>query len=238
MMKNGFTISELIITTIAIGVLAGLTIPTLIHNIKLQTHQRTRLLQQQKIAQGITMLSVRSPRMGYTSTKAFVEDLRKHMQIMEYCCNDVSSKCKAHIEGCWPSEKIILNDGKEYTIANAYTNKGANGNVFRMDDGVDPDGIEADYADDNVSFVTNNGIAVLINYNKECHPNASNENRSCYVALVDVNGDKGPNKVGEDLYLINANGFINQMRNKNSETAGAAGARARREMDDDVDGMW
>ena len=213
-MKKGFTIPELILTMGAIGIVAVLTIPTLLHNIRVQTHQRTRMLQQQKISQGITMLSVRSPRMGYLSTEAFVKDLRKYMQIMNYCDKDNLMKC-------WPYDTpILLNDGTAYKIDDAGSK-----DVFLMDD-TDPDGNEAEYADDNVSFVTNNGIAVLINYNKKCRPNSSNDNRSCYVAMVDVNGDKGPNKVGDDIYLINARGFINESLG-DDETAGVSQAKAR-----------
>ena len=39
--KKGFTLAELVITIVALGMVAGLTIPTLLHNIRLQTHQRT-----------------------------------------------------------------------------------------------------------------------------------------------------------------------------------------------------
>ena len=197
-MKKGFTIPEMIVTIGAIGILAGLTIPTMIHSIRTQTHQRTMNMQRQKIAQGVTMLSVRRPRMGYKSTAAFVKDLSRYMQIVDYCCED-TTYCSKSLEKCWPYPDITLNDedSTKYSISKA-TNK----KVFK-----EPVEKQENYATDNVSFVTNNGIAVLINYNTECKPNAGDENQSCYVALVDVNGDKGPNKVGEDLYLINAKGF-------------------------------
>ena len=152
--------------------------------------------------------------MGYLSTEAFVKDLRKYMQIMNYCDKD-------NLKKCWPYDTpILLNDGTAYKIDDAGSK-----DVFLMDD-TDPDGNEAEYADDNVSFVTNNGIAVLINYNKKCRPNSSSDNRSCYVAMVDVNGDKGPNKVGDDIYLINARGFINESLG-DDETAGVSQAKAR-----------
>ena len=97
---------------------------------------------------------------------------------------------------------MTLINGQSYNIAEA-TGPGA----FVMEGS----GIQArkrNNAPDNISFVTDSGVSVIINYDKNCNPNTADENRTCYVALIDVNGDKSPNKVGEDVYVINAAGFV------------------------------
>jgi len=194
-MKKAFTVAELMITLGVIGVLAALVIPTLYQNFNKSLLKRTQDIQQRKISQGITMLSVRSARLSYPTTLAFVKDLQNYTQILKYCDNN-------HLVDCWPTGSITLTDGEEFPLY-----KAKDGNIFMMGK-LDPEGNVAQYASDNAAFVTNNGVSVLINYNTKCNPNTNNWNRTCYVALVDGNGPKGPNKIGEDLFLINARGFV------------------------------
>jgi hypothetical protein len=143
----------------------------------------------------------------YTKTSAFVNDLRKFAKISKMCESD-------KIANCWPYDKLTLADGTEYEIANA-----TGPSVFIRD------ASRADYASDNVAFVTDNGNAVIISYNKNCDPNRDgvDVNKSCYMALMDVNGSKTPNKVDEDVFVINAKGFVvesSQENNVNKETTG------------------
>ena len=224
-MKKAFTIAELLITLSTIGVLAALVMPTLYRNINDSVSRHTKMVQRRKISQGITMLSIRSTRIAYATTEAFVKDLQKYMQISKYCTED-------KILDCWPTSTITINNGvsdEEFSMASA---KGKA--LFLMDD-IDPEGNEASYAVDNVAFVTNNGVSVLINYNTKCNPNTNNWNRTCYVALVDSNGAKGPNKMGKDLFLLNANGFKYAVSD-GTETAGSSGANKRNTFNDN--GLW
>ena len=200
----------------ALGVLAALVIPTLYQNFNNSLIDRAKVIQRRKISQGITMLSVRSTRLAYPTTVAFVQELQKYMQIMKYCTGD-------QLAECWPSNTVMLSNGEELPIF-----KAQRGDVFLMGT-TDPEGNEASYANDNVAFVTNNGISVLIKFNTWCNPNTNNWNRTCYSALVDANGSKGPNKVGEDLFLLNANGFIQPVEDLDPEAAGAAGSNTRRD---------
>lgn len=191
--KFAFTTAELMVAIAVLGVLAALMIPALRYSVQKRVFAYSREIQTKKLAQAITMLSVRSSRMGvYTKTSAFVNDLRNFAKISKMCESD-------KIANCWPYDKLTLADGTEYEIANA-----TGPSVFIRD------ASRADYASDNVAFVTDNGNAVIINYNKDCDPNRDgiDVNKSCYMALMDVNGSKTPNKVGEDVFVINAKGFV------------------------------
>lgn len=209
--KFGFTMAEAVLAIGIIGVLAAISMPTLINTYRRIVLENAEKKEAATLSQAMTMLSLRSPRLRYATTQAFVEELQEYLKINKICNSN-------NIKNCWPTEKIELQDNSSYAIANAKTN-----NVFLMNN-VDPDGNTADYANDNVAFITHNGMHVLINFNRNCNPNEGDMNRSCYVALVDLNGEKCPNKVGEDIKVINARGFIVPYNNS-EETAGIAGAR-------------
>lgn len=189
--KKAFTTAELMVAIAVMGVLAVLTIPTLRYSVQRNVFAHSREIQAKKLAQAVTMLSMRSSRMSYNSTEAFVKDLRKYARISKMCESNEIAKC-------WPYEKLTLVNDSKYDMS------GATGpNVFVPDQAY-----KRSNAADNVSFVTDNGVAVLINFNKLCDPSMNDENKTCYMALMDINGDKTPNKVGEDVFLINASGFV------------------------------
>ena len=94
---------------------------------------------------------------------------------------------------------MTLINGQSYNIANA-----VGPSVFVRSN---LPNVKANYYE-NISFVTDSGVSVIITYNQYCSFNSADGNRSCYMALIDVNGDKSPNKVGEDVYVINAGGFL------------------------------
>lgn len=189
--KKAFTTAELMIAIAVIGVLAVLTIPVLRYHVQEKVFEYSGEIQAKKLAQAVTMLSMRSSRMSYSTTEAFVKDLRKYARISKMCASNEIAKC-------WPYEKLTLVNGSLYNMS------GATGpSVFTPDQAY-----KRSDADDNVSFVTDSGAAILINYNKLCDPAMNDENKTCYMALMDVNGDKTPNKVGEDVFLINAKSFV------------------------------
>ncbi len=210
--KNGFTLPEVLITVALIGVVCALAIPSLVQNVRRIVLDNSAKKQTASLSQGMTLLAIKSPRLNYNTTEAFVNDFQEFFRVSKVCN---SSK----IAECWPTEEITLADGSEYLIKNAKTKT-----VFLMNN-VDPDGNAANYANDNIAFITANGTSVLINYNKDCNPNIGDSNRNCYVALVDLNGEKSPNKVGEDLLLVNAKNFVVVDPN-DVESSGTAGARS------------
>ena len=211
--KNGFSLPEVLITVALIGVVCALAIPSLVQNVRRIVLDNSAKKQTASLSQGMTLLAIKSSRLNYDTTEAFVNDFQEFFRVTKVCG---SSK----IAECWPTEKITLVDGSEYKISKAKTKA-----VFLMNN-VDPDGNAANYANDNIAFITANGTSVLINYNKDCNPNIGDSNRNCYVALVDLNGEKSPNKVGEDLLLVNAKYFV--VTNPTLfEAAGTAGARER-----------
>ena len=211
--KKGFSTAELLVAIALVGALAVMTIPTLRHVYRDKVLAHSRNINQQRLAQGITMLAVRSPRLAYTSSFTFATALSQYTKLLKVCN---SSK----ISECWPTEKITLPDGSEYAIS------GATGpSVFmRSSDTITS---RTKYSSDNAAFVMVSGATVILNFDQECNPNTSDENKTCYAAIMDVNGDKAPNKVGVDIFLLNAEGFAGVVVPEDLETAGVAGSRIR-----------
>lgn len=195
--RNAFTTAELMVAIAVMGVLAALMIPSLKYHVQHKVFEYSADIQTKKLAQAITMLSIRSASLSYQDTGAFVRDLKKYARMSKSCEKDNDK-----VEDCWPYDKVTLVNGESYNMANA-----TGPNAF-VKGSVGSQAVKTNYSPNNVSFVTDSGVAVLINYNKVCSPNAADENKSCYMALIDVNGDKSPNTVGEDVFVINAKGFV------------------------------
>lgn len=192
--RNAFTTAELMVAIAVMGVLAALMIPSLRYHVQHRVFEYSADVQTKKLGQAITMLSVRSIHPSYSSTQAFVRDLKKYARMSKVCDKDVDK-----VEDCWPYDKLTLINGQSYNIANA-----VGPSVFVRSN---LPNVKANYYE-NISFVTDSGVSVIITYNQYCSFNSADGNRSCYMALIDVNGDKSPNKVGEDVYVINAAGFV------------------------------
>lgn len=208
--KNGFTLPEVLITLALTGVVCALAIPSLNQSVGKIVLENSYKKQVASLSQGMTLLSIKSPRLNYQTTQAFVNEFQEFFKVSKVCNQN-------NIASCWPTEKVTLSDGSEYQISGAKTK-----NVFFMYD-TDPDGNTAHYANDNVAFITANGTSIIINYNKDCNPNIGDSNRNCYVAVVDLNGEKSPNKLGEDIKVINARYFATG--SVPVESSGVAAAR-------------
>ena len=113
--KSAFTLAEVLITLGVIGVVAAITLPTVIANI----NERVNSERQANIAQKITQAMEQMRAHGllntkYASTDAFVDELQKYLKIAKRCDSE-------HIADCWPTEKVTTSDGEEYEVSKAKT---------------------------------------------------------------------------------------------------------------------
>ena len=118
--KVAFTLAEVLITLGIIGVVAAITMPTVIANI----NERVNSERQANIAQKITQAMEQMRAHGllntqYASTDAFVDELQKYLKIAKRCDSE-------HIADCWPTETVTTADGKEFEVSKAKTGKNLN----------------------------------------------------------------------------------------------------------------
>ena len=118
--QKAFTLAEVLITLGVIGVVAAITMPTVIANI----NERVNSERQANIAQKVTQAMEQMRAHGllntkYASTDAFVDELQKYLKIAKRCDSE-------HIADCWPTETVTTADGKEFEVSKAKTGKNLN----------------------------------------------------------------------------------------------------------------
>lgn len=188
---RAFTISELLITIAIIGVIAAMTMPTLMANIQSKTLDTSVKVSTRKIMAAVETMTNLDKMGGYNDTADFVNHLRKHLNIVQVCKPD-------EILPCW-------NGSDETSLPEAI-----GGDVLFNMGNLDPSGRRADYGSNVVSFVLADGASVIMSYNTLCRADG-HEPRNCIVAAFDTNGSRRPNHFGQDIFLINSKFFNDKM---------------------------
>ena len=123
------------------------------------------------------------------NTENFMEYLKKYLKIIKTCDNTELKNCYA------PS--MILTGKKEQNID--ITSLKTAGNLGQKE-----------WNTNTMGFVIADGTTVIMAYNPACpqvdifSSEAQNGQLDCLALLIDVNGKKGPNKIGKDIVLENA----------------------------------
>ena len=181
--SKGFTLAEVLITLAIIGIVAALTIPTLVQNFQQDAWDTASEVFQRKLEESLKVMNVQGTLAGYTTTEAFVDELSKHIKITRICDNDDITTCFADKvywgkEGEEPEEV----DMSEIKTSESFGQK--------------------DWDTNTVAVQFTNGINAVIAYNPACTQNQfSNQvtGEKCLAILYDVDGFKNPNTVSKDL---------------------------------------
>ncbi len=195
--KSAFTLAEVLITLGIIGVVAALTMPVLISNVQDRVKQKRVENIKQKLSKVTDKMAVQSGLIGYGDTMSFVQEMSKHMKLAKICDNN-------HISDCWPKEEVTLNDeGKTWEIS-----KTKNAKTLKINKDI------RDNWADTVGIVTADGTAMILSYDKTCDfdvdktglvyskGSALSNSMGCLSGVLDWNGGKNPNKLGEDILTI------------------------------------
>lgn len=194
--KRGFTLAEVLITLGIIGVVAAMTIPTLIANYQKQQYVVGLKKGYSEFNQALIMLANDQGCSGdlkctglfpinTNNSKDFRDALVKYLKLVKIC---------------------DLNDEKCYPL-NMMQNQNYDGSAEPM---------EYIYTfGDGYSFITADGMNMNIGTSyKDCDQNFSISNTGsltqvCSMITFDVNGNKGPNYAGRDIfafYITNGKG--------------------------------
>ena len=189
--KSAFTLAEVLITLGIIGVVAAMTLPTLVQN-----HRNTELQTGLKkaysvLSQALDLYYAKNGERIKPDGTVASQGLKKI--IMPYFinakdCGTGSGSSENAAKACVPNNSYVDEDIRKADIYKTYNGNKANMAFF--DDG---------------QFVINDGMLVLI----------ENTGGSTTLYLsVDVNGyNKKPNRVGHDLFMfqIDKNGMLRPM---------------------------
>lgn len=177
--KKGFTLAEILITLSVIGVIAALTIPVLTKNFE-EAQNKTRFKKVfSNISQAVQMiLSENNGTLnGKFETRNFHKTFCNYLKCTKTCENISSTDIREL--GCWHAQ------GSSYYLNRTVEDTG-------MQDGVVlQDGTLIGFYDRSA----NDG-------DKLCDNESGDYNNICGWAYVDVNGFRGPNTFGKDMFLI------------------------------------
>ena len=189
MKKNAFTLAEVLITLAIIGIVAALTIPTLVQNYQTKAWNTASQVFQRKLGEALRVMNVQGTLAGYTTTEAFVDELSKHIKITRICDNDDITTCFSDAV-TWGDEEVDMSKVKKAK------NFGQN-----------------DWDTNTVGVQFANGVNGVIAYNPDCRQNQfSNDvitvgetgiGTDCLAILYDVDGFKNPNTQQKDLRGLN-----------------------------------
>lgn len=190
--RKGFTLAEVLITLAIIGVVAALTIPTLVQNYQTRAWDTSAKVFERKLEEATRVMNTQQTLAGYTRTKDFVEELSKHIKITKICDSDELSNCFAE-KATWEIFNIdYASEQEDLKLSELKT---------ALDLG------QADWDTEAIGVQFANGTTGLLAYNPECTQNPySNQitGTSCLAMIYDTSGYKSPNTTGKDIRGINS----------------------------------
>ena len=180
----GFTLAEVLITLGIIGIVAAMTIPTLVANYQTRAWSTSASVFERKLEEALKQMNTQQVLAGYKSTADFVNALGKYFKINKVCPNN-------DLMSCFEDKVYWGADEEEVDMT-----KIKNASNFGQDDW-DTELIGVQFA---------NGTTGLIAYNPECKENPYTNQftgTSCLALLYDTTGFKTPNTQQKDLRGIN-----------------------------------
>lgn len=182
-MKKGFTLSEVLITLMIIGIIASMTIPSII-NTQNDKEILARLKKSYSILSQVMTIS-QAYNGHYTGWGLVDNDDDSSQNTFDTYIGPYLNNIKrcVYTDGCWTSEKSKGFDGTNISEAKS-SGIGANTISFILADGTF---VSMDIYGNNVESVF--GVTENLIY-------------PTLVFSVDVNGDKGPNQIGRDVFMF------------------------------------
>ncbi len=209
---NAFTMAEILLSLTIIGVVAAITLPSLMGNINERTWNTQRKALHARMSQAIAMMPQLN---GYgtfvadtvsagsvtssgtdTAAEAFLtEGLSKVIKINNICDYE-------HIEDCGIAPTMYAFDGGSVALSSILTIKNYN-SYATPTYGINKETKPA-------AFETQNGESIILYYNPDCTSKQDStvdyytQSKICANFVYDLNGNKGPNTTGKDIGFITA----------------------------------
>ena len=184
--KKAFTLAEILITLAVIGIVAALTLPGLIQNHNEKAWSTAKDLWEKKLTETVRRMNLDGVMTGHDTTEDFMNTFKNYMKVIKTCDNNDINKCYSPkiVQTGSDSEPIEVETSDLKTAENL-------GN--------------SEWGTNTMSFVIADGTTVIMAYNPNCAYADPIEDTgsqvSCLGFMVDVNGKKGPNRVGDDIAL-------------------------------------
>ena len=192
--KAAFTLAEVLITLAVIGIVAALTLPGLIQNHNEKAWSTAKDLWEKKLTETVRRMNTDGVMTGHDTTEDFMDTFKQYMKVIKTCDHTDINKCYSpKVVTTGSNEEPMEVETDSLTSASSMGLKDWQTNTNTM------------------SFVVADGTTVIMAYQPEC-PYAdpiedTGSQVSCMGYMVDVNGKKGPNRVGKDIQLSSGVAF-------------------------------
>ncbi|MFI3301059.1 MAG: hypothetical protein R3Y28_06525, partial [Candidatus Gastranaerophilales bacterium] len=161
-------------------------------NMQSEALERKQELFDGRIEEAMNQMRFHEKLTGYTSAMDFVEELGNYIKINEVCDNDELTECfpdTVHTYNGYKMTDVDLNSGADIGTAL----------------------LKASLFSNNLGIIFADGVVALLNYSEDCEwldpydGGASRADASnCLSMIYDLNGKKGKNTAGSDIYTLNA----------------------------------
>ena len=177
--RVAFTLAETLITLAIIGVVAAITIPSLVKNYNEKAWATAQSVFEKRLDVAVKQLNTEEKLAGYSSTMDFVNVLKTKIKITKVCDSSELTKC---------FENKIQANYKEIDITEFES-----GRQFTKEN----------WGTETVGVQFANGVSALIAYNpdtkQEPYNNQFGAAAESMAILYDVSGHKNPNTLGKDV---------------------------------------
>ncbi|MDR1326979.1 MAG: type II secretion system GspH family protein, partial [Heliobacteriaceae bacterium] len=185
--RAGFTLAEVLITLGIIGVVAALVMPALIQDWREKSYSTAKDVFNNRLEEATRQMNVNEMLTGYSTTEAFVNELKKYLKVLQVCPDP---------SGCFAAT-VTNSDGSE-TVETKDLKNSSNLN-------------EGNWGTKALGIGLINGYTAILSYNPSCSIDditaPGSQTTSCLSLVYDINGKAKPNKIGKDVYTLNANIF-------------------------------
>ena len=183
--RAAFTLAEVLITLAIIGVVAAITIPSLVKNYNEKAWGTAQDVFTKRLEVATRQMNTEEKLAGYSNTMDFVNELKKYIKITRVCDNSNITKCF--------NKEVIWNEGEDPIDMSTIRNAASLG--------------QDDWDTDTVAVQFANGVNAIIAYNpnttQEPFNNQFSATSASMAILYDISGNKNPNTNGKDIGKIN-----------------------------------
>ena len=181
--KNGFTLAEVLITLVIVGVVAAMTIPTVVNNTKKQEYVSKLKKTYSTLAQATNKIIAEEgmPKGSVGGWASSSENI--YNEYIKRLSNTKS--CDNRADGCF-TQKIYNLNNLGYRVWE-------------------------DFGNSYYKFILSDGTQVMLWLDSlECTDNDNETTDVCATFMVDINGEKSPNVLGRDVFRFNLteNAFV------------------------------
>ena len=189
--KFAFTLAEVLITLGIIGVVAALTIPTLIQNYQTKSWNTAATVFEKELKEALRVMNIEQTLAGYKTTEDFMTELSKHLNITKKCTNEELKNCFTQ-NISWVIEDVVQEEQSTDELKYGYQMAGS------------------EWKTNTMAIQVANGVSGILAYNPKCKQEPFNnqfDSTQCVALIYDVNGFSEPNIFNKDIRSINVDSF-------------------------------